>query len=157
MPTDDTLKVSVKAAPFNAKDNGVAASDGIHVSDGAAGQESRAVIERCYVHDNARAGIDRNSDEGVAVFDGTMSVTICANVFHSNSSAANNAFPHIGLGVGVKAIEIAANIFAKCIRNVASYGVRAASSSTKGDRRPRDPQPRVSQPRPELSASRVPS
>ena len=134
MATDDILKVSVKAAPFNAKDNGVAASDGIHVSDGAAGQESRAVIERCYVHDNARAGIDRNSDEGVAVFDGTMSATIYANVFHSNSSAANDAFPHIGLGVGVKAVEIAANIFAKCdagIRDVASYGVRAASSSTK--------------------------
>ena len=70
----------------------------------------------------------------MAVFDGTMSATVYANAFHWNSSAANDACPHIGLGVGVKAVEIAASIFARCdagICDVASYGVRAASSSTK--------------------------
>jgi Pectate lyase superfamily protein len=205
--------------------------DGIHISDGAAGQEGQTVIERCYVHDNpghnvylghlrrankvlnsvcnyavkdgicvagsdntvtqnicgtnGRAGInlgtskalhwaadasqnsaavthvisndiygnqvginvssgswgnvissngiDRNSDEGVAVYDGYASATICANVFHSNSQAANDACPHIGLGVGVHAVEIVANIFAPSdagITNLPSYGVHAASSST---------------------------
>jgi len=205
--------------------------DGIHISDGAAGQEGQIVIERCYVHDNpghnvylghlrrankvlnsvcnyavkdgicvagsdntvtqnicgtnGRAGInlgtskalhwaadanqnsaavthvisndiygnqvginvssgswgnvissngiDRNSDEGVAVYDGYASATILANVFHSNSNAANDACPHIGLGVGVHAVEITANIFAGCdagITNLPSYGVHAASTST---------------------------
>ncbi len=78
-------------------------------------------------------GIDRNSDEGVAVYDGDMSATIHANVFHSNSQAANNACPHIGLGVGVHAVEILANIFAGSDAGVTalpSYGVRAASTST---------------------------
>jgi hypothetical protein len=205
--------------------------DGIHISDGAAGQEGQITIERCYVHDNpghniylghlrrankvlnsvcnyavrdgicvagsdntvtqnicgtnGRAGInlgtskalhwaadasqnsaavthvisndlyqnqvginvssgswgnvissngiDRNSAEGVAVYDGYASATICANVFHSNSNAANDACPHIGLGVGVHAVEIVANIFAGCdagITNLPSYGVHAASPST---------------------------
>ena len=79
-------------------------------------------------------GIDRNSDEGVAVYDGDMSATIHANVFHSNSQAANNACPHIGLGVGVHAVAIAANIFAGCdagITKLPNYGVRAASASTR--------------------------
>jgi len=79
-------------------------------------------------------GIDRNSDEGVAVYDGSTSATILANVFHSNSNAANNACPHIGLGVGVAGVEIAANIFAVCdagITNMASYGVHASSASTR--------------------------
>ena len=206
--------------------------DGIHISDGAAGQEGQIVIERCYVHDNpghnvylghyrrankvlnsvcnyagkdgicvagsdntvmhnicgsnARAGInlgtstalhwaadkgqnssavthvisndiygnlvginvssgtwgsvissngiDRNSDEGVAVYDGTTSATIHANVFHSNSNAANDACAHIGLGAGVHGVEIAANIFAVAdagITNMASYGVSASSASTR--------------------------
>jgi len=205
--------------------------DGIHISDGAAGQEGQVTIERCYVHDNpghniylghlrrankvlnsvcnyavkdgicvagsdntvtqnicgtnGRAGInlgtskalhwdadasqssaavthvisndiygnlvginvssgswgsiissngiDRNAQEGVAVYDGDMSATIHANVFHSNSQAGNNACPHIGLGVGVKAVEIAANIFGGSdagVTNVPSYGVHAASTST---------------------------
>ncbi len=205
--------------------------DGIHISDGAAGQEGQIVIERCYVHDNpghniylghlrrankvlnsvcnyavkdgicvagsdntvtqnicgtnGRAGInlgtshalhwaadasqssaavthvisndiygnqvginvssgswgnvissngiDRNAAEGVAVYDGYTSATILANVFHSNSQAANNACPHIGLGVGVHSVEIAANIFAPSdagVTNLPSYGVHAASPST---------------------------
>jgi parallel beta-helix repeat protein len=208
------------------------AGDGIHVGDGAAGQETQVVIERCYVHDNpghniylgtfrrankvvdcvcnyagrdgicvsgsdntlahnicgsnARAGInlgtskalhwgaeanqhsaaithvlsndiyqnlvginvasgswgsiiscngiDRNFNEGVAVYDGTMPATIHANVLHSNGTAANSTFPHIHLGVGVGAVAIAANVFAKCdagVRNMASYGVHADSKSTK--------------------------
>jgi Pectate lyase superfamily protein len=207
------------------------AGDGIHISDGAAGQEGQIVIERCYVHDNpghniylghyrrankvlnsvcnyavkdgicvagsdntvtqnicgtnGRAGInlgtskavhwaadagqssaavthvisndiygnlvginvssgswgniissngiDRNSDEGIAVYDGDMSAVIHANVFHSNSNRSDDACPHIGLGVGVHAVEIAANIFAGSdagITNLPSYGVHAASTST---------------------------
>ncbi len=213
----------------NKKNN--TAGNGIHISDGKAGQEGQVVIERCYVHDNpghniylghyrrankvlnsvcnyavkdgicvagsdntvtqnicgtnGRAGInlgtskalhwaadanqnsaavthvisndlygnlvginvssgswgniissngiDRNSDEGVAVYDGDMPATIHANVFHSNSQAANDACPHIGLGVGVHAVAIAANIFAGCdagITKLPNYGVRAASSSS---------------------------
>jgi Pectate lyase superfamily protein len=205
--------------------------DGIHISDGTAGQEGQIVIERCYVHDNpghniylghlrrankvlnsvcnyavkdgicvagsdntvtqnicgtnGRAGInlgtshalhwaadasqspaavthvisndiygnqvginvssgswgnvissngiDRNSDEGVAVYDGYTPATIHANVLHSNSGAADDACPHIGLGVNVDAVEIAANIFGPCdagITNLPSYGVHAASTST---------------------------
>lgn len=214
----------------NKKNN--TAGDGIHISDGAAGQEGQVIIERCYVHDNpghniylghyrrankvlnsvcnyavkdgicvagsdntvmlnicgsnARAGInlgtstalhwaadasqhssavthvisndiygnlvginvssgswgsvissngiDRNSEEGVAVYDGTTSAAIHANVFHSNSQAADNACAHIGLGVGVLGVEIAANIFAVCdagVTNMSSYGVHAASASTR--------------------------
>jgi Right handed beta helix region len=78
-------------------------------------------------------GIDRNSDEGVAVCDGDTPATIYANVLHSNSIAADDACPHIGLGVGVQAVEIAANIFGPCdagIHNLPSYGVHAASTST---------------------------
>lgn len=78
-------------------------------------------------------GIDRNSNEGIAVFDGNMSATILANVLHSNSRAADDAYPHIGLGVGVATVEITANIFAACdagLTNMPSYGVHAASSST---------------------------
>jgi hypothetical protein len=54
-------------------------------------------------------------------------------VFHSNSTAANNACPHIGLGADVLTVETAANIFAGRdggITNIASYGVYAASTST---------------------------
>lgn len=206
--------------------------DGIHVSDGANGQEAQVIIERCYVHDNpghniylgrnrrankvlnsvcnyankdgicvagsdntvtqnicgsnkraginlgtstalrwtadanrnsaavthvisndiygnlvginvssgswgnvvSSNGIDRNGNDGVAVYDGTTSATIHANVFHSNGTAADDAFAHIGLGAGVLAVQIAANIFAPLdagIKNVASYGVRATSSSTR--------------------------
>jgi hypothetical protein len=79
-------------------------------------------------------GIDRNSEEGVAVYDGDMSATIHANVFHSNSQAANDSCAHIGLGVGVHAVEILANIFAGSdagITNLPNYGVHAASTSTR--------------------------
>jgi Pectate lyase superfamily protein len=78
-------------------------------------------------------GIDRNADEGIAVYDGYAPAAICANVLHSNSQAANGACPHIGLGAGVHAVEITANIFAPSdagITNRPSYGVHAASPST---------------------------
>jgi hypothetical protein len=78
-------------------------------------------------------GIDRNADEGIAVYDGDMSAVIHANVLHSNSTAANDACAHIGLGVGVLDVEITANIFSASdsgIVNKANYGVYAASAST---------------------------
>jgi Pectate lyase superfamily protein len=211
--------------------NNNTAGDGIHISDGAAGQEAQVLIERCYVHDNpghniylgknrraskvtdsvcnyagkdgicvagsdntvgqnicgsnGRAGInlgtttalrwaadanpnsaavthvvsndvygnlvginvaasswgnvigfngiDRNSDEGVAVYDGDMAATIQANVFHSNGVAIDDTYPHIGLGTGVLNLEIAANVFAALdggVSNVANYCVHAASAQT---------------------------
>lgn len=79
-------------------------------------------------------GIDRNHDEGVAVCDGTTPAAICMNVFHSNGTAADNAYPHVGLGPGVLGVEIAANIFAVCdagVANSTSCAVRAASASTR--------------------------
>lgn len=38
------------------KNNNVA-GDGVHLADGAAGQESQAIIERCYIHDNPGANV----------------------------------------------------------------------------------------------------
>jgi len=79
-------------------------------------------------------GIDRNTKEGVAVYDGHVSATIYANVFHSNGIKADGTYPHIGLASGVKAVHIAANIFGPLDADYtaqASYGVYAYSSSTK--------------------------
>lgn len=78
-------------------------------------------------------GIDRNLKEGVAVNDGNMPATIHANVFHSNGTEADNAYPHIGLGLGLGTVQIAANIFGPQdagINKRASYGVYAASPLT---------------------------
>ena len=91
-------------------------------------------------------GIDRNIMEGVAVYNGDVSATILANVFHSNSNTKDpelqnfkDLYPHIGLGRGVGTVEIAANIFGprdEDVYTVATYGVHVASKSTNvnGDR-----------------------
>jgi hypothetical protein len=85
-------------------------------------------------------GIDRNMMEGVAVYDGDVSATILANVFHSNGNTADpdlpqveGAYPHIGLSSSVNAVHIAANIFGPrdgLVKTMTTYGVYAASPST---------------------------
>jgi len=188
--------------------NNNTSGDGLHLADGAAGQESQIIIERCYFHDspgsnlylghnrrankvisgvfnyagvdgittsgsdniirnciigsNARAGIclgttitqnwaasgspfaaavehvvdndiygnavgialaqstsdcmvfgngiDRNTKQGLTVYDGTSNVIEC-NSFHSNGTLANNTYAHIDVGANVAAVGIHGNNF----------------------------------------------
>ena len=77
-------------------------------------------------------GIDRQTKEGIAVYNGYDTLITC-NTFHSNGTATNNTYGHIGLGSGVSQVAISDNDFGPLdggISNVASYGVHNAGTGT---------------------------
>ena len=55
-------------------------------------------------------GIDRNSNEGIAVYSG-YDTSVQMNCFHSNGVATDNTYPHVGLGSGVTQIAVSGNDF----------------------------------------------
>ncbi len=70
-------------------------------------------------------GIDRNSYQGLTVYDGDSNV-IEANSFHSNGTLTTNTYGHIDVGIGVSQVGINNNNFGPLdagITNVASYAV----------------------------------
>ena len=70
-------------------------------------------------------GLDRNSNEGVAVYDGYNTVIHC-NCFHSNGTATDNTYGHVGVGSSVSQVAIGGNDFGPLdggITKLASYGV----------------------------------
>lgn len=121
------LRWAARSTPFSAAVSHVSDNDvygnlvGINVSSGSWGS---------MIYHN---GIDRNLDEGIAVYDGT-STTLSGNALHSNGQNATNTYPHIGLGANVVSADITGNVFAQLdsgVTNVPSYGVSAAGTTTK--------------------------
>ena len=55
-------------------------------------------------------GIDRNSNEGIAVYGG-YDTSVQMNCFHSNGVLTDDTYPHVGLGSGVNQIAISGNDF----------------------------------------------
>ena len=55
-------------------------------------------------------GIDRNSNEGIAVYDG-YDTSIQMNCFHSTGTQTDDTYPHIGLGSGQHQTAISGNDF----------------------------------------------
>jgi parallel beta-helix repeat protein len=79
-------------------------------------------------------GIDRQTLQGITVYDGNAN-TIIGNSFHSNGTSANNTYGHIDLAAGVTQVVISDNNFGPQDSgepNVASYCVVTESGITTG-------------------------
>jgi Pectate lyase superfamily protein len=76
-------------------------------------------------------GIDRNTKQGITVYDGTSNVIDC-NSIHSNGTLTNNTYAHIDVGSGVTSVGIANNNFGPLdggVTNVASFCVNYGGST----------------------------
>ena len=79
-------------------------------------------------------GIDRNTKQGITVYDGDTH-QVMGNALHSNGTAANNTYGHIDVASGVTQVGIANNTFGPLdagISNVASYCVVTHADPTIG-------------------------
>lgn len=76
-------------------------------------------------------GIDRNTKQGITVYDGDSNVIEC-NSLHSNGTLTNNTYAHIDVASGVTQVGIHGNNFGPLdagVTNVASYCVNYAGST----------------------------
>ena len=79
-------------------------------------------------------GIDRNSYQGITVYNGDCN-TIVGNALHSNGQAANNTYGHIDLAAGVSGVCISDNTFGPIdggITNLCSFCVVTESGIGNG-------------------------
>jgi parallel beta-helix repeat protein len=79
-------------------------------------------------------GIDRNTRQGITVYDGTSNC-IEGNSLHSNGTSANNTYAHIDVAAGVTGINLANNVVGPLdagITNVASWMVNVAAGTPAG-------------------------
>jgi parallel beta-helix repeat protein len=76
-------------------------------------------------------GIDRNTRQGITVYDGDSNVIEC-NSLHSNGTLTNNTYAHIDVGSAVTAVGIHGNNFGPLdagVTNVASFCVNYGGST----------------------------
>jgi parallel beta-helix repeat protein len=79
-------------------------------------------------------GIDRNTRQGITVYDGTSNC-IEGNSLHSNGTLTNNTYAHIDVAAGVTGINLANNVVGPLdagITNVASWMVNVAAGTPAG-------------------------
>jgi parallel beta-helix repeat protein len=79
-------------------------------------------------------GIDRNTKQGITVYDGTSNC-IEGNSLHSNGTLTNNTYAHIDVAAGVTGVNIANNVVGPLdagITNVASWMVNVAAGTPAG-------------------------
>jgi Periplasmic copper-binding protein (NosD) len=79
-------------------------------------------------------GIDRNTKQGITVYDGTSNC-IEGNSLHSNGTLTNNTYAHIDVAAGVTGVNIAHNNVGPLdagVTNVASWVVNVAAGTPAG-------------------------